>query len=389
VNQTANKLAIIVLAFATIVFAINTFDIISIFYLIAEDFGEDVSLLGLITATLVIGIGALQIPAGIIAAKFGAKIVAILGMIVIAFSAGMTAVTSDIYQLALLRLVLGGGLAFFFPSAMVLAAEHFRRGSEALAVGVVTGSNAAGGIIGLVGWVLLAQLVGWRSSMIIGAILAAIAALAIFLVLPKRTTPGIKVKNSDLRAILTNRRLIIIGILLLGSQAGFEQVLAFMPFYLQQALAVEAPLAGLIGSVTLITALAGGPVLGLIYDKSHDLSVLVMILASGMLIGISLNILLNVPAAIASVLIVGFAGSGLFALLSNGAREILSSGKVEYTTLSINWVHAIALTGTFWAPILFSSVAIQYGYATSWATIGITSFILIVACLYARKQLKS
>jgi hypothetical protein len=75
-------------------------------------------------------------------------------------------------------------------------------------------------------------------------------------------------------------------------------------------------------------------------------------------------------------------GGGLFTLLSNAARERVATGmgkhKLEYTTLSVNWVHAIALTGTFWAPIVFSSSALQYGYEIAWPVIGALSFALIV-----------
>ena len=55
--------------------------------------------------------------------------------------------------------------------------------------------------------------------------------------------------------------------------------------------------------------------------------------------------------------------------------------KPEYSTLSINWVHAIAVTGVLWAPILFSSSAIQYGYVTAWPVIGLSSFTIIIAFL--------
>src|SRR5215218_2779484 len=108
-----NKIAFSALVFVTVVFAINTFNIISIFYLIAAEFKEDVSLLGLISATLVVGIGISQIPGGIMAAKYGPKNTAIIGMLVIMISAVFVGVSTDIYQIAIFRFILGGGLALF------------------------------------------------------------------------------------------------------------------------------------------------------------------------------------------------------------------------------------------------------------------------------------
>lgn len=387
-----NKIAFFVLVFATIVFAINTFDIISIFYLIAAEFNEDVSLLGLIAATLVLGIGLLQIPSGIMAAKYGPKSTAIVAMVVIMISSVFIGVSTDIYQIAIFRFILGGGLALFFPSAIVLSAQNFRKGSEALAVGVISGSSEAGIIIGLVGWAILAASIGWRSSILIGAVLAAISAAILYLLVPPRmkiiTTTMINKQQSftiqlpHIRSLLTDKYLIILGLILLGSQASFEQSLAFTPFYLQEALHVEPVLAGLIGSLVPLGAIAGSPITGWLYDKKRNLSRLVLVLAGGLLAGMSINYFGILPSAIASTLIVGFIGGGLFTLLSNAARERVATGigkyKLEYTTLSVNWVHAIALTGTFWAPVIFSSAALGYGYGIAWISIAAISFALIL-----------
>lgn len=383
----SNKTAIAALVFAALVFAINTLDIVSMFYLIAEEFNEDVSSLGFISATLVIGIGLLQVPAGILAAKYGPKRVAILGMTTIAASAGLASISSDMIQIAALRFVLGAGLAFFFPSAIVLSSEYIRKGSEALGAGIVVASNAAGGVLGLVVWAVIGGVLGWRTGIMIGAGLAAMAAVTMYFLLPRiaKSRP-FTIKTSQIRALLMDRNLIIVGIILLGSQAAFEQVLAFMPFYLQQALAIEPPVAGLIGSIALMTGFAGSPIMGWLYDKKRNLPMLATMLACAMLVGVSINYLQTLPAAVASVIIVGFVGGGLFTLLSNAGRERVAGGKsehrVEYTTLSVNWVHAIALTGTFWAPILFSSSTIQYGYSTAWPLMGVLSFAVIATSVF-------
>jgi MFS family permease len=158
--------------------------------------------------------------------------------------------------------------------------------------------------------------------------------------------------------------------------------LAFTPFYLQESLHLEPAGAGLIGSFVLLAALAGSPTIGWLYDKKHNLSGLVLVLAGGLLAGTSINYFEVLPAAIISTLIVGFIGGGLFTLLSNAARERVATGtgkhRLEYTTLSVNWVQAVALTGAFWVPFVFSSSALEYGYEIAWPMIGALSFSLIV-----------
>lgn len=382
-SSNSNSVAsVAVLIFAAIAFAVNTFDIFGLFYLIADELDLDVTFLGLISATMVIGIGLFQIPAGMLAARYGSKLVAMFGMIVVGTAAALTGIASDIYQIAILRFILGGGLAFFFPSAIVLITGFFRKGSEALAVGTVTGANAAGGVIGLVVWAILAQQVGWRTSVVIGAALAIAAALAIYVVLPKMAERGIHVKLSDIRSLLTDKSLIIIGILLLASQTVFEQTLAFMPFYLQSALGTEPPLAGLVSSFTLIAALVGSPTVGWLYDKRVGFFRLIVFLGLALMVGVSINYAMSLTMGVISCVIVGFAGGGLFTLLSNSARESIAGGKsrhrLEYTQFSVNWVHSIALTGTFWSPILFSTLAANYSYPASWATIGAISFVILI-----------
>lgn len=58
--QSATRSRILIIAalvFSTIVFAINTFDIVSVFYLISAEFNEDATLLGSISASLVMFLG--------------------------------------------------------------------------------------------------------------------------------------------------------------------------------------------------------------------------------------------------------------------------------------------------------------------------------------------
>jgi hypothetical protein len=82
-----------------------------------------------------------------------------------------------------------------------------------------------------------------------------------------------------------------------------------------------------------------------------------------------------------------FSGGGHFALFSNAGRERAAKAAAQrvypeqYTTLSVNWIHCLALTGTFWAPLLFSWSAIQSGYSFAWPLIGLVSFCIIITSL--------
>ena len=81
-----NRKAIATLITVQLVSAINWYSVSSVFSLIAADLHQNVSGLGLVTATFVLGVAALQLPAGLYAAKYGPKRALTLGMILISVS---------------------------------------------------------------------------------------------------------------------------------------------------------------------------------------------------------------------------------------------------------------------------------------------------------------
>ncbi len=336
---------------------------------------------------MIIGIGIFQIPSGLFAAKYGPKRASIVGMTGIACGALLTSISTNITELAIFRFILGGALAFFLPATMILATKHFRSGSEALAIGTITGANAAGGLLGLIVWVILAQQVGWRLSIAIGAILAIALAAALYFFLPKvaaTTRPAIKL--SSIRSLLLDRTLIIVGLFLLGSQIVLEQTSAFMPFYLQSALNIDPAVAGLVGSIVLFSALAGAPITGWLSDRKMQFKKLVLTHAIGLLIGASINFTLTLPAAIISTILIGFSAGGLFTLFTNTARQRSLDPNAginpQFSTLSLNWIHAIALAGTLWAPIVFSATAVKFGYSVAWPMLGVIAFVILLVLLF-------
>ena len=79
-SDKINRAAVLSLLFARVIYAINWFNIASIFSHIASDFKQDVSLLGLLTTSFLIGVGLFQVPGGILAAIQGSRRTAIYGI---------------------------------------------------------------------------------------------------------------------------------------------------------------------------------------------------------------------------------------------------------------------------------------------------------------------
>lgn len=165
-SDRSSRLAVFSLLFARVIYAINWFNIASIFPHIASDFRQDVFLLGLLSSSFLIGIGLFQIPGGILAAVQGPRKTAIYG-ITIASSAALLCGLSQIYQMEILRFVVGVGMALFFGPSVTLITRYLGKGSEGLAVGLLNSAHSIGGIIGLFGWVVIADFIGWRQSLLL------------------------------------------------------------------------------------------------------------------------------------------------------------------------------------------------------------------------------
>src|SRR6476646_5088076 len=154
-NKT-NHSAIASLLFARVIYAINWFNIASIFSHIALDFKQDVTLLGLLTTSFLIGIGLFQVPGGILAAVQGSRRTAIYGITIASSAALLCGVSSQLQQIEILRFVVGLGMALFFGPSVTLITRYLGRESEGLAVGLLNSAHSIGGMIGLFGWVILA-----------------------------------------------------------------------------------------------------------------------------------------------------------------------------------------------------------------------------------------
>jgi hypothetical protein len=81
---------------------------------------------------------------------------------------------------------------------------------------------------------------------------------------------------------------------------------SFMRFYLQSSIGEQLSIAGLVGSLTLLSALVGAPSIGWLYDKGYRFTRLVVIFGALLLVGVSMNFINTLYAAIISTLVVVF-----------------------------------------------------------------------------------
>ncbi len=375
-----NKTATLSLMLARVVYTINWFNIASIFYFIASDFKENIAMLGIISASFLVAVGLFQVPAGIIAAKYGPRKIAIYGIMIASSAALVTGLATNTSQITLLRFIIGIGMACFFGPSVILISKYLGKESEGLGIGLLNSAHALGGIIGLFGWVILAEHFGWRASLVLSGglgISTAILLRSTLLTGVDEISTEFKIKVSQVFATLFNKSLIILGITLLGFQAGSSMILTFTVFYFVDHLKINPIDAGLIGSLNLIVALASSPFFGKLYDRIGNARKLLFIsgiISASSLVGFATDSLYAITALI---LISGFFLSAGFVIVYAKAKEI-NKAQPQYQTLAVSFVNGLSLFGVFWVPVFFSSIVSSLGYEIAWLLGGLVIIILIL-----------
>jgi MFS family permease len=409
-----NPSAVASLLFARVIYAINWFNIASIFFHIASDFRQDVTFLGLLTTSFLIGLGLFQVPGGILAAIQGSRRTAIYGITIASSAALLCGLSSELQQMEVLRFVVGLGMALFFGSSVTLITRYLGRGSEGLGIALLNSAHSIGGIIGIFGWVILAEVVGWRQSLLLSGGFGLISSIFLIAFLPnkqdeyeeqlgqsqKAKGKHFHIKISDIRKVLFDKSLFAFGLVLLGAQIAWGLPLTFIVFYLEDFLKVNSSTAGFIAGLGLIAGVVSAPIFGRIYDNTKNIKKLLFVCGLAMSAGVAGIGITTTSSGIyvtgISNVLVGAFSAGVFTIAYTSAKESYRKTrtamrneenieatitKSSYDTLAISWVNGLSLFGAFWVPIVFTFVVQHMGYSIAWFLGGIFSLLFILPSL--------
>ena len=372
------------LLIARIIYAINWFNIGSLFTFISKEFNQDVSYLGQLSGFFLLGIGLFQIPGGLFATKFGSRRSAILGILLSSIAVIISSLTTQIAVFVILRFIVGLGMAFFFSAGVTLITTYLGKRSEGTGIGLLNSFQAIGGIIGIFGWILVAEVLGWRLSLMMSGILGVAIGLMMIFLLPGETQVRTTISISLLRKLLFSRYLLSLGVILTATQLAWGLTVSFFVFYLIDRMKISPEFAGIISSIPLIVYVFTSPITGKIYDKSNNSKWLLLIFSIMLGISIMMNSLDNLTAVILSAIFVGFFATGGFTIIYAITRKIesttLTQGQ-EYATLNVSWINGISLMGISWVPVVFSLIINQAGYSIAWFIGGAITLILTIPIL--------
>jgi MFS family permease len=379
----SDQRGVISLVAARIVYAVNWLNIGAIFYLMSADLNSGVSGLGTLTSSFYLGVGIMQVPGGVLAAKWGPKRTISLGMLLSSLAVLGTSISSSILQVAILRFIVGAGMALVFAPSVVLI-TRLLGGKSGTGVGIINSAFDIGGLFGLFGWILLASLTGWRSTLVLSGGLGVLTALLVIVLVPKdEGNVQFRFSSGKLVRILRDRNLIVLGLGSLGSNLGSVLISSFMAYYLQASLGETYAVAGLVAAMIVVlpiyTSLWGGR----LYDRSKKPRRILILSSLGMTTALFVasapTLLAAATGAVLGGIVVGPASTINFA-----AAKDLSRVEKEYEGLTIGWVNSISLTGSFWPPLIFSFFAKSFNYSAAWLAGAAMCFLLLVPLLFLR-----
>jgi len=368
-----------------VVYALNWYNVASIFSLMAVEFGQGVSGLGALTSSFYLGAGLFQIPGGVVAARFGPRLTAIFGTLLMSVAVLISATALQFDVVVLARFFVGAGMAFVFAPGIVLITQYFRRGAEGLGVGLYISAYQAGGMVGLFGWVVVATTIGWRLSLIASGMLGVFTAVALFVLVPREdTTTRPRVGVPELRRVLLDRHLLLLGVVATGLSMGSILVSSFVVYYLIKALGVVPALAGAVGSLVFLVPIFSSPIGGRLYDRRKNFKTTVALAGVVSALATVMAGFGGIYGPVISALLGGFVSGLGFTIVMSAARESRAMGP-EYRTLSVAWVNSISLTSSFVPPIFFSFLAEILGYSAAWIGGGVLAFLLIIPIVLLRE----
>jgi MFS family permease len=376
--------AVAALVAARIVYAVNWLNVGAIFVLMGPDLGAGVGGLGSVTSLFYIGLGLAQVPGGLLAARWGPKKVVAIGVFVSSFAVLGTSLSSSVPEIAVLRFVVGTGMALVFAPSVVLVARLLRGGRSGLGVGVYNSAYDAGGLVGLFGWIVIATVTGWRPSLAISGGLGVLTGVLVLLCVPKDAGRVDLVKTKALRSIIGDRQLIFLGLGTLGLGIGNLVIQTFMGYYLVHAYGLSPSTAEAIASMVVVLPIFIALIAGRHYDRTTKpklMMVASLVVSCGALaVGALHSPLAALACAIGGGVAAGFGYTAAFA----GAKD-LNRAEREYDGLAVAWVNCIQLLGSFWPPLFYSYLVEVAGYSSAWLGSAALSTLFVVPVLLMKE----
>lgn len=243
---------------------------------IGKEFGLDHSQQGLLLTAFFISYALLQFPGGALADRIGSKRTMVIAMVAWSVFTGLSGLATSFGMLLIVRVLFGVTEGVFPGAAMKAVSERTEPHNRMTANGIILGSNPFGAALAPLIAAPVITAVGWQTSFYSVAAAGVIVAALLWFLLP----PALPAKvSADEHATATApprfgtmallRRGVLWRFALLFG--GFDLVAwgltSWVPSYLQTVRHVSTNASGILASIPFFCATAGTVLGGLCYDR--------------------------------------------------------------------------------------------------------------------------
>ncbi len=349
-------------------YALNWYTTAPALLLIVAAYGEKNSYSGLITSSFLLAVGVFQIPSGILSSRYGAKPVAMNGLLLLSVFSMATPFAPDFTVLLIFRFAAGIGAAMFFAPAVGILSSFFTVGERTGIIGFYNAAFQIGAGFAILFWPLLIRYTGWRAGLIAGGVLClATYAVSMFTVRMDRAAENAAtgVTLNEIAAVLHNRNIWIISVGFIGVWGAFTAASSYLYIYSVTYLRVSTVTASVLSSLILLVGLLGGAISGPLHRNIKNARTLLILGVGLFTVSGALFLVDNVYAAATGSILLGVLFTAGVSITYAMPAHMKSIG-LKNIPLAVSLVNGIQVIGGFWVPFAFGAIAFSYGFHAAW-----------------------
>ena len=373
-DRSARRSAAGTLVLLRVVYAFNWYNVGAVLPLIGTGLNANTGQLGIVLGAFLVGAGVFQVPAGVIAMRWGYRTTSIFALLLMGLFSLASAFSPDWVTLAALRFGAGAGAAFFFAPALGLVSSYYPAGSRGPVIGIYNAGFSVGSGIGLFAGALIGAAFGWPWALAVGGIallvVGAVGSVVLPPIPPGDVPPDWRSAWVAGKPLLKSRNLWALALGLSGMWTAFYVA---AQYFVQFASTVhpEWPIALAAGipTVMIVTEIFGGPIGGWLAERRTDLRRMLLVWTAATAVGVLFIPFLPLLALWPLFVFLGFAEGLIFAVLYL-VPTYLPEAKDQNVALAIGLINSVQLfLGSLFA-ILYGVIAGGPGYDLAWIFTG-------------------
>lgn len=276
------------------------------------DFGLSNAQVGLISSVFFIVYVLMQVPSGMLGDRVGRVRLIFVGFCIFAVATSLTGLVglgTSFGMLLLVRAMAGFGEGLYYGPQFAKSGETTPKRYRALGVAIINCGQGVGTALGLVasGFITYSLGWGWQATFMLFGIPTFLVGLAMYLFIPdKKAAPAVSAaprpsSGAVLSSFMRDKTLLATFVMLFCSVYGFFVMVTWLPTYLNLEWDVDKSAAGWVASIVFWVAIPAALLTGTFSDRLGRRRPFVLVL---------------VPAAMASILLLAFAQSWAVVLVA-------------------------------------------------------------------------